>query len=251
MRQVLLLHGLGNNGGIWAAAQPHWRPDIRVHTPDLPWRGDGISDWRFETDSAARVGKALAAVEGGADVVVAHSFSALPLLELLSRKALAGEPVGPSGVVLMTPFYRRQPDDFHWNMIVPLLTSFHDTMAEGIRLQSLDRPIEPGLRADMARRLCEWVGPYGWLRFFEAYLNTPLLRPDLITVPCLVIGAERDRTAPVDEARLLAEDLPAGEARILPDGGHFPMLERPRWFTDTVHAFLDTVPARVSPSAGV
>ncbi|GHC63157.1 alpha/beta fold hydrolase [Streptomyces cinnamoneus] len=250
MKQILLLHGLGNNGGIWNGVRPHWRDDVRVHAPDLPWRGDGIDTWRFETDSAARLEDVLAAVPGGADVVVAHSFSALPLLELLSRRARDGQPAGIGGVVLVTPFYRRQPEDFHWDMIAPLLTSFPETMGEGIRLQSGSRRIDPELRADMARRLCEWVGPYGWLRFFDAYLNSPRLRIDLITVPSLVIGGAEDPTAPVDEARLLAADLPAGEAHIV-DGGHFPMLERPRWFTDAVHEFLDRVPARPRPAAAL
>ncbi|MEV5241998.1 alpha/beta hydrolase [Streptomyces cinnamoneus] len=251
MKQIVLLHGLGNNGSIWTGTRGYWREDVQVHAPDLPWRGDGINTWRFESDSPARVGEVLAAVPGGADLVVAHSFSALPLLELLSRRAEAGRPAGLGGVVLVTPFYRRRPEDFHWNMIAPLLTSFPETMGEGIRLQSGSRRIDPELRADMARRLCEWVGPYGWLRFFDAYLNTPRLRVDLITVPTLVIGGGADPTAPVDEARLLAADLPAGEERIVPDGGHFPMLERPRWFTDAVQEFLDRVPARPRPAAAL
>lgn len=249
MKQVLLLHGLGNSGGIWAAADPYWRPDVRIHTPDLPWSGEGIRTWRHETDSASRVEEALCAVPGGADLVVAHSFGALPLLELLSRRALTGQQVDLPGVVLVNPFYRRAADDFHWNMIAPLLTSFPETMAEGIRLQSGARPIAPDLLDDMARRLCEWVGPYGWLRFFDAYLKTPLLRTDLVGLPCLVIGADQDATAPAAESRLLAADLPAGEVRILPGGGHFPMLEQPRWFTGVVHDFLDRMPARHSPAA--
>ncbi|NEB42190.1 alpha/beta hydrolase [Streptomyces sp. SID14515] len=249
MKQILLLHGLGNNGAIWSRLQDHWRDDVRVHAPDLPWRSDGIDAWRYETDSASRVEEVISAVPGGPDVVVAHSFTVLPLLELLGRRALSGEPAGLSGIVLVTPFYRRDPDDFHWNMIAPLLANFPETMSEGIRLQSGDRPIDPDLRADMARRLCEWIGPYGWLRFFDAYLNSPRLRPDLITVPGLVIGAEGDATAPVGEARLLAADLAAGEALVLPEGGHFPMLEHPRWFTGSVQEFLDRTAAGYGPAS--
>ncbi|MEV6776294.1 alpha/beta fold hydrolase [Streptomyces syringium] len=249
MKQVVLLHGLGNNGAIWSRTHEHFPADVRVHTPDLPWRSDGIDAWRFETDSAGRLAEVLSAVPGGPDLVVAHSFTALPLLELLARRALAGDPPGMAGLVVVTPFYRRDPGDFHWNMIAPLLDSFPETMSEAIRLQAGDRPVQPDLRADMARRLCEWIGPYGWLRFFDAYLNSPRLRLDLITVPTLVIGAEQDVTAPVAEARQLAADLPAGEALILPEGGHFPMLDGPRAFVEVVRAFLDRVPARLSPAA--
>ncbi|WP_107424699.1 alpha/beta fold hydrolase [Streptomyces antioxidans] len=240
MKRIVLLHGLGNSSGIWAGLAAHWRPDVEVHAPDLPWTGAGIAEWRHERDSARLVEDVLAAVPGGgADLVVAHSFTSVLLLELLGRRALAGNPLEVPGVVLVNPFYRRTADDFAWGMMAPLLESFPTTMSEGIRLQSGDRPIAPELRGDIARRLCEWVGPYGWLRFLEAYLGTPLIRVAAIDTPCLVIGGDQDATADVDQARTLAAELPRGRLRVLSGAGHFPMLERPEWFTGVLHDFLD------------
>ncbi|MEU8824316.1 alpha/beta hydrolase [Streptomyces sp. NPDC048636] len=251
MKRVVLLHGLGNTGAIWSATAAHWRPDVEIHAPELPWSGAGILRWRHERDVAALLADALAAVPGGADLVVAHSFASIPLLELLGRRAAAGEPPGMAGAVLVNPFYRPSADDFPWSMIAPLLASFPATMAEGVRLQSGDRPIERSLRADIAQRLCEFVGPYGWLRFLDAYLGTPLIPVPAIGTPCLVIGGDQDATADVAEARTLAAALPRGRARIRPGGGHFPMLEGPGWFTGAVHDFLDGLaqPARSDSGA--
>ncbi|MEU1311702.1 alpha/beta hydrolase [Streptomyces cinnamoneus] len=239
MRRVLLLHGLANNGSIWSGLAGHWRDDLHVHAPDLPWHSGNIAGWRHETDSARLVGEAIDDVPGGPDLIVAHSFSSVLLLELLSRRAAAGDPLDVPGVVLVNPFYRAAADDFHWDMIAPTLQSFPDTLGEALRLRSLDRPIDPELREDMARRLCEWIGPYGWLRFFDTYLRTPLFPVALVHTPALVIGGGLDTSAPADDARTLAGLMPAAEALILPDSGHFPMLERPGPFAETVHAFLD------------
>jgi pimeloyl-ACP methyl ester carboxylesterase len=249
MTNLVLLHGLANNEGIWAPLAGHWRDGVEVHAPRLPWHSGGIADWRHETDSAARLAEVLDTVPGGPGVVVAHSFSSVVLLDLLSARAAAGDPLDLPGVVLVNPFYRSDADDFHWDMIAPTLDDFPRTMAESIRLRTPDHPIEAGILADMARRMTEWIGPYGWLRFFDAYLRTPLFPVDLVRTPALVVGCEDDRSAPVAQARRLAARLPAGECLTVPGCGHFPMLEAPEVFTGAVHAFLDRTPDRVRPLA--
>ncbi|MGW0330953.1 alpha/beta fold hydrolase [Streptomyces sp. NPDC003011] len=249
MTHVVLLHGLANNEGIWAPLAAHWRPGVTVHAPRLPWHAGGIADWRHETDSPARLHEVLDALPGGPGVVVAHSFGSMVLLALLCERAAAGQPLDLPGVVLVNPFYRGDADDFHWNMIAPTLDDFPRTMAESVRLRTPGHPIEEERLADMARRMTEWIGPYGWLRFFDTYLRTPLLRVDLVGTPALVVGCEDDRSAPVDHARELAARLPAGQALTVPGCGHFPMLERPAWLAATVHDFLDRIPDHAAPPA--
>lgn len=251
MKRVVLLHGLGNNEAIWSGLAAHWRSDVEVHAPRLPWHSEGIAAWRHETDSAWHVQQALDAVPGGADLVVAHSFSSILLLELLSRRAAVADPLDVPGVVLVNPFYKSSADDFQWDMIAPTLDDFPRTMAESIRLRSQRRPVDAELLADMARRMTEWIGPYGWLRFFDAYLRTPLFPVDQVHTPALVFGGGLDQSAPVDHARHLAALLPRGEELVEDGCGHFPMLEMPGRFVGAVHAFLDRVPDRVGPTAGL
>ncbi|MEU6484890.1 alpha/beta hydrolase [Streptomyces sp. NPDC046887] len=250
MKNVVLLHGLANNEAIWGSLSGRWQPGLRIHAPRLPWHGGGIADWRHEADSAARLQDVLDAVPGGPDLVVAHSFSSVVLLELLCRRAAAADPLNVPAVVLVNPFYQSDADSFHWDMIAPTLDDFPRTMAESIRLRTPGHRIEAERLADMARRMTEWIGPYGWLRFFDTYLRTPLFRVDLVDTPALVIGGAADRSAPAEQARHLASRLPAGRSVTVPGCGHFPMLERPAWFTGTVHRFLEQAPDRARPLAG-
>ncbi|MFF2650681.1 alpha/beta fold hydrolase [Streptomyces sp. NPDC058045] len=244
---VVLLHGLGNNEGVWSRIAGHWRPGLRVHTPRLPWHSGGITEWRHQDDSTALLAGLLDRIPGGADLVVAHSFSSVLMLDLLSRRAAEGRPPDTAGVVLANPFYQDDADDFRWDMIAPTLDDFPRTMAESIRLSTPGHPIEAGRLADMARRMTEWIGPYGWLRFFENYLRTPLFPVQLVDTPVLVVGGGADRSAPAAHARTLADALPSGECLILPRCGHFPMLEQPARLAAAVHEFLDHRALRPRP----
>jgi pimeloyl-ACP methyl ester carboxylesterase len=48
-----------------------------------------------------------------------------------------------------------------------------------------------------------------------------------ITMPTLVLWAEKDRVLPVHIARQLYSDLPDAELEVVPDCGHFLQEERP------------------------
>jgi len=248
MSRLVLLHGLGNSGAVWTRLLQWLPPGLEVHVPELPWSSTRIAQWRHETNSAARVEEVLAGLPGPVDVLVAHSFATIPVLELLSRRAVAGAPSVAATVVLVNPFYRPAVEDFHWGTMESLLSIFPLTMVEGIQLQS-GRPIEAEVLAGMARRLCDWVGPYGWVRFLDGYLRTPLLRTDLIDLPCLVVGAEQDRAAPAQEARQLADALPGGRIRIS-RGGHFPMGDHPGWLAAVINDALDLCPVPLRAASG-
>lgn len=59
-----------------------------------------------------------------------------------------------------------------------------------------------------------------------------------VTVPALVIGADRDQAIPVEQSRLLAEHLTDAELCILHGGGHMVNLEQPEGFNDALGEFL-------------
>lgn len=89
----------------------------------------------------------------------------------------------------------------------------------------------------------EWVGTTGprgaaaaliAMRDRKDYL--PLL--DTICQQSLVIGADQDLAAPLENARLIAEGLPHGELCILKGGGHMVNLEQPAVFNEAILKFL-------------
>ncbi|GAB3897823.1 hypothetical protein GCM10029964_081310 [Kibdelosporangium lantanae] len=118
--------------------------------------------------------------------------------------------------------------------------NFELAMREGIRTQTRRR-VDESIHGEMARLVCERVGPYGWSRFLDAYLRTPWLRTEMVEVPCLTIAGINDATAPPAEAAILAADLPDATSTVLAGCGHFPMTEQPAAFAAQVNGFLETV----------
>ena len=61
--------------------------------------------------------------------------------------------------------------------------------------------------------------------------------------PALVVVGEEDQLSPVDDARAMADALPAGRLVVLPDAGHLTAVETPEAFTAAVADFLAGLPA--------
>jgi pimeloyl-ACP methyl ester carboxylesterase len=244
---VLLLHGMGNTGALWDELRARLPGGERMCAPELPWAGAGAPEWSHHPDPTVWVRRAIEDARrelGGLDVVVAHSFSATVLVNLLAGSAAADH--GLRGIVLVAPFYRARPEDFGWELMSTLTEAFPATMEEGIRLVAGSRG-NPALRGAMARKVCERLGPYGWTRFVEQYLATPFVVGSRIGLPCLVVRGLLDPTAPPAEAAALAGALPAARLWSLPGHGHFPMLTAPDELAAGIHDFLRRLPTG-SPS---
>ena len=56
--------------------------------------------------------------------------------------------------------------------------------------------------------------------------------------PALVIGADQDQAAPVENSRIIAEGLPDAELCILHGGGHMVNMEQPAGFNEAILKFL-------------
>ncbi len=249
--RTLLLHGLADSSGVWTHVVGRFPPEHRVVAPDLPWSGAAIGGYAASyTRPTDAIATALAGPDGTADVVVAHSFSANLLLALLDAELRAGgRPLRRYGIrrmVLVSPFYRRRPEDFGWAAMAYFMNDFHRIMEEGLRAAALGR-IPDDVLLDMAYRVRERVGPYGWTSFFDTYLRTPWLAVGELDVPCLVISGGDDIAADPSEAAALAADLPHAHLELVPGCGHFPMVSAPETFAGAVSGFLGDLHPVVRP----
>ena len=231
VRRVLLLHGLAGSTWIWNALAEQAAPALELWEADLPWATDG--EWAQSDEVHRWIGAAIDGVDGRLDAVIAHSFAANALLELLDRSGGDGTPV-----VLVAPFYRPRPDAFDWATISYYLCDFHRILEEGVRVRSGARAC-PQVQAEIALRVQDRIGPYGWMRFFETYLRTPRLATAQMTQPTLVVCAQDDIAAPATDGSALARALPDCRLETLADCGHFPMVEQPEHFTRLVNRFLE------------
>ncbi|REH48487.1 pimeloyl-ACP methyl ester carboxylesterase [Kutzneria buriramensis] len=232
---MLLLPGLACRAGDWDAFADHVGDRFELWDVELPWHGVEDLAWTRRGDLGRLLAGAVADAGTRFDAIVAHSFSASLLLEVLAAGMLR-----PVPVVLVSPLYRASADDFDWATISHYLNDFHLIFAEALTLRR-----GGGRRADRAARLLrDRIGPYGWTRFFELYLRSPLLDLGAVTAPGLVLCGDGDIATRSADCRRLAAALPDGEYRQLARCGHFPMAQRPGPLADAVAAFLDDLAPR-------
>lgn len=250
--RVLMLHGLGTTWRVWqrdgdplaaewSVSDPPMecdgrRTDPEVWAADLPWRGDDAG-WATYPDSTRFIADAVAAVPGGTDIVVAHSFAATMLLDLATRPVRDQVLDGVAKLVLVSPFYKPSADEFGWDTMAMYMNGFVHIMAEGIKVNAIGRCIEGEILMAMAERVRDRVGPYGWMRFFETYLRTPEMKVEELDRPCLIISGESDVAASPADSQALAERIPRATLTSIRHCGHFPMIEAPIEFGCALESF--------------
>src|SRR5262249_16712596 len=89
--------------------------------------------------------------------------------------------------------------------------------------------VEPALHARVAAARLAWQFPY------SVKLRERLPRA---RVPSLVVWGERDRLVPPAHARAYAEGLPDARLVLIPDAAHYPYVEAPERFAQSVQQFL-------------
>lgn len=240
-QRVLLMHGLAGNHRVWQAWEERAAAHLELWDAILPWAVDGTPGWAEDPDPGAWIVRAMESVPA-IDVIMAHSFAATTLLEVLARPGTAW----PRAVVLVSPFYRARPSDFDWQQLAHTLDDFSRLIEEGIGIYARHQ-LRPEVRADMACHIRDRIGPQGWLRFMDMYLRTPRFAVHRLTLPVLVVCGQHDASARPSDTQALAGSLPNCRAEIFPDSGHFPMISQPGRYTGLVHEFLG-VATRAAPS---
>lgn len=240
--RILLLHGLCGSAAIWdtyaGLADAGWE----LWAADLPWRGTGVEGWADRpVEDWAEV--AVADLPGGADVLMAHSFGTSAVLRWLDRQdtgADGGFAVGGRrlrGLVLVSPLYRADRDDFDWASVAYYVDRLDGILADGL-LAGTGRTVPADTLRAMAAKVRELVGPYGWLRFFDTYLSMPQVRGERLAVPALVVGGAQDTSAFPADAEAVGRSLPAATVHLLPGVRHYPMITAAATFAGLANAFL-------------
>jgi pimeloyl-ACP methyl ester carboxylesterase len=98
-----------------------------------------------------------------------------------------------------------------------------------------------------------WTGETGQPAYYRQvarydYEYTDRLEPLYATlgVPVRVLWGENDRWVAPSEGQRFADMIPGAELRLLPDAGHFSMVDCPGLFARELDAFLASVEANGS-----
>lgn len=241
---LVLLHGWGMNGGVWATLLPRLTPHFRVTRIDLP--GHGGSPFDPEADSIGAWGEACLAAAPERAVWLGWSLGGQ-----VAQWVAVNHPGRVAGLVSVcgSPRFTRA-DDWPHGMVRGTLQQFAGALAANYR-QTLDRFLALQVRGDddaraTLRLLRQEIAtrPEADPRALEmglGLLRGVDLREELLRlcVPSLWLFGERDQLIPSGVAEdlrlLLSAQRP--DIRVLPRAAHAPFISAPGAFMEALSEF--------------
>jgi pimeloyl-ACP methyl ester carboxylesterase len=213
---IVFVHGVGNTGAMWnelVAALPHYH----CLAPDLPGHGrSGFVRWQSRSDTARRVAALIERrATGGRAHVVGLSLGGSIALELLGARPDLLDRVIVDGCGAL-PSLVIQPMKLGVAAISPFLRFGVVARAIG-QVFGISRG--PGLDEFVAQ--LQAADARSFRRAF-ADANEARITPALLAAPCptLLVAGERELRHVRQSNRVLAERMPAAEARMVPGVGH-------------------------------
>jgi pimeloyl-[acyl-carrier protein] methyl ester esterase len=239
---LLLIHGWGMHGGVWADVAQRLAADFRVHSVDLP--GFGASASLTETSLGSLV-QALSKQFAEPLNVCGWSLGGQVALHWAKREP---EKVKRLVLVASTPCFAER-DDWPFGMAGEVLQKFAAeleqdhaaTLRRFIALQLRGSEHERELLALLRERLFSRGEPdMGALRGGLGILRDADLRAGLpeIAQPTLLVAGERDRLTPPQASRHMAQVMPAARLVEVKGAAHAPFLSHPGIFIEQVKSFL-------------
>ncbi len=244
---VVLVHGTPTRSLVWQGVIERLHERYRIHYLDLP--GYGESE-QFEGQEVRLRSFARALREflterglerphlvghdfGAAAVMGAHLIEAVPVASIAVADGVLLSPWG-------TPFSRHVRE--HESVFAAVPEYIHRATLAAHLATGVVRP----LPAALERALIEpWTGPQGQAAYYRQvgqydYEYTEWLeaRYPSLEVPVTILWGEQDGWVPLSEAYRLQKMIPGAGLRLLPDAGHFSMLDCPGLFARELDQIL-------------
>jgi len=239
---LVLLHGWGMHGGVWADVRDELAGQFRVHAVDLPGHGHSPSCQPY---TLARIAELLAEAFPMPVTVCGWSLGgqvamqwALQQTGQVRRLVLVGTtPRFVSGA----DWQFGVADEVFREFADQVAKNYHDTMKRFISLQAHGGDST----REQIRRLRD--------RFFEVGAPAPevlqdglriLLETDLrphvagLRQPLLLVHGTHDMLAPATAAQWMAAQLPLARLEMIAGASHAPFLSHPAVFVRAIRNFM-------------
>lgn len=239
---LVLLHGWGMHGGVWADVALRLAADFQVHSVDLP--GNGASAALPDTNLDALV-QVLSARFGEPLSVCGWSLGGQVALRWAAREP---EKVRRLILVASTPCFSER-DDWLFGMQSAALEKFAAeleqnhaaTLRRFIALQLRGSENERELLLQLRERLFSRGEPdMAALRGGLGILRDADQRAELQSVkqPILIIAGERDKLTPPQASHYMAQAMSAARMVEVKGAAHAPFLSHPEIFVEHLKSFL-------------
>ncbi|MBY4596189.1 alpha/beta fold hydrolase [Ottowia caeni] len=242
---LLFLHGIGGNRHNWDQELRYFGKAYRAVAVDLRGYGDSEAlneDFEF-TDFVTDVVRVLDTLGAQRAHVVGLSMGGLVAQALYSR---APERVASLSLVAcraadepVLPPARR--DAFIRDRLDPLRAGGAEALAVSLAPKLLSSAPSAQAREQVMASLRK-IRPDAYFKIMEARMQIPpMLDPASIRVPTLVVGADEDQVAPLEQMRALAAAIPGARLKEVSGAGHLINLEKPQEFQFALEDFLTTL----------
>ncbi|MCB0027636.1 MAG: alpha/beta hydrolase [Anaerolineales bacterium] len=239
---LVLIHGAGGRGGDWpfqwqqsgfvqSRGQPRWVTDFPLFFLDLPGHGNSEGPGRDSVLGYAEMVVAFVRELGLRRVVLAgHSLGGAIALQaaLLDASRLAG-------LVLIGTGAQMPVSEM---ILTGLQTQFAETVAmiNKFAWRKNSAPVQ----RDVAVQHMVATGSDTLYGDFYACSQFDL-RAEIgqIELPALVVVGAEDRMMPAAHSQFLVDHMPAAELLVIPEAGHFVMIEKAAKLSRELVAFLN------------
>ncbi|MFF5964706.1 alpha/beta fold hydrolase [Streptomyces collinus] len=222
---LVLVHGFEDGPGTWAPLARRLPGHLRLYALQLPWSSGSSHRWADEGGSALWLERTLALLPCRPDAIVAHSFGATTLLDLLARRPSVHQPPA----VLVAPVYRPHDRPLDPDFYAEAVRRFRGVLGEGLRgrLGRRAATVPADIVEAMTGKVRQRVEPHGFLQFYATLARAAELPLHRITSPVRLVSGQYDPSAPPEAVRELMRRIPAAEARQDPSFGHFCQVQAP------------------------
>ena len=240
---LVCIHGAGMSGVVWMDLLRQIAPARRIIALDLP--GHGQSDpWHDSSTDLYRdaVGTMCAHLKVPRVVVIGHSLGGAVAL-----RCAVSWPARIAAVILVASAARLDVPEELMRALAQELPKGDESMVETMPASLADLAFSPATHRDVRAR---WKAVLMQatrkvvLEDFALCRGLNLLpQLDQLRIPALLIGGADDLLVSTDQLAETQRAILGAEQAIIPDAGHFPMLEQPAAFVATLKQFLTTIPS--------
>lgn len=232
-RTVLFLHGSGGSHHTWRDQWAGLKGVARLVIPDLPGHGESEGEPRESIEEYAAWLKEFVAETGLSRYVLAgHSMGGAIALQA----ALDGHPVIEALILVSTGGRLKVRP----SIIEGIATRYREFAPELVGMLMAKGP-DPLLKDDVTRDVLS-TRARTFLADFTACNGFDVLdRLDRIRLPTLVITGGHDQLTPVKYAEYMASNIRGAVLKIIKDGGHIVMLEKPVEINNVISSFLQSL----------